>query len=432
MKGACVTDEHGLLARLDELHTLLGAAGNQKLEAVLDHLRQAVQQIVVEHAGMVEELLSVYEQLGVVFEVTRRLPSLQEEPEVISLFLQCMQQSFGRRQVSVLRRGNGSAWRVEGCPLRVDPWIEALIDRARETQKVHVEPVDGHRPPMPFAEIMAGPVFAGSGFVCAIVLTRAPDAPPFRAADMLLLESLLLFCGDMIRNLRLVRELRDTSIAMVRALVNAVDQKDEYTSGHSQRVGYFATMLGKRIGLSEGDLQMLEWAALLHDVGKIGIRDDVLKKTGRLTDEEFAHMKEHPVRSHKVVQQVPQLAAALDGVLYHHERYDGKGYPAGLKGEHIPFQARLIQIADIFDALTSNRSYRAAFHWTKALAIMQEEAGTTVDPSLQKVFDTMIRERLAGGAERWDQMIEEASGFAARAPGVPHAGPDSPQTKELT
>lgn len=140
---------------------------------------------------------------------------------------------------------------------------------------------------------------------------------------------------------------------------------------------------------------MLQWASLLHDVGKIGIRDNVLKKEGKLTPEEFGHIREHPVRSHKVVQEVPQLLQALDGILHHHERYDGSGYPSGLKGEQIPLQARIIQIADVFDALTSNRSYRKAFDWQRALEILQEEAGKTVDPRLQKTFDALIRETLA-------------------------------------
>ncbi len=239
------------------------------------------------------------------------------------------------------------------------------------------------------------------------------STPAFAASDMGLLQSLTTFCGDLIRKKRLVGELHTMSIAMVRALVNAVDQKDEYTSGHSLRVAFFATLIGRELNLPEKELQMLQWSALLHDVGKIGIRDDVLKKAGKLTDEEFAHMKEHPVRSHRVVQQVPQLSDALAGVLHHHERFDGKGYPLGLAGEDIPLQARIIQIADVFDALTSTRSYRSAFQWTKALQIMQEEAGKTLDPRLQQLFDGMMRNRLEGSDNAWEQLVAKANQFIA-------------------
>jgi HD-GYP domain-containing protein (c-di-GMP phosphodiesterase class II) len=158
---------------------------------------------------------------------------------------------------------------------------------------------------------------------------------------------------------------------------------------------------------------MLQWSALLHDVGKIGIRDDILNKQGKLTPEEFRHIQEHPVRSHRVVQQVPQLAAALDGVLYHHERFDGSGYPAGLQGEEIPLQARIIQIADVFDALTSSRSYRPAYDWRKALEILREEAGKTVDPGLQQVFDRHMRAVLESDPKAWERKVERANQFAS-------------------
>lgn len=113
------------------------------------------------------------------------------------------------------------------------------------------------------------------------------------------------------------------------------------------------------------------------------------------------------------MQQVPQLADALDGVLHHHERYDGSGYPAGLKGEEIPLQARIIQIADVFDALTSSRSYRPAFDWQKALAILKEEAGKTVDPRLQEIFDQHIRRQMQSGPQAWKNMVEKANHFAS-------------------
>jgi HD-GYP domain-containing protein (c-di-GMP phosphodiesterase class II) len=176
----------------------------------------------------------------------------------------------------------------------------------------------------------------------------------------------------------------------VRTLVEAVDQKDPYTSGHSNRVGYYAKLLAAELGFDEEQLCVLEWSALLHDVGKIGIRDDVLKKPGKLTDEEFDHIKEHPVRGYNVVRNNPHMREAIDGVLYHHERYDGRGYPRGLVGEAIPLQARIIQIADIFDALTTTRSYRDAFHWRRALEILKQEAGSVVDPQLCTVFVTLI------------------------------------------
>ena len=421
-------------------------------------LTPSVDQLMTEHQGMADELLCLYEQLGIVFEITRKLAGVQNESDVLDLFLDSLRRSFEERTVFAARRrphgwvlesdepteegGSGKRDRQTSRPMVIradrggrvregpggsvssmlaNEWLRGLLDRATESAEggVIVEPVPPGVMPGDIAEAMIAPVISGDALVCSLVLLRTQQSPVFRASEMMLIESLTTFCGDLIRSHRLVGELREMSLAMVRALVNAVDQKDEYTCGHSLRVAYYATTLGQRLGLGEIDLQMLQWASLLHDVGKIGIRDNVLKKEGKLTPEEFGHIKEHPVRSHQVVQEVPQLLQALDGILHHHERYDGSGYPAGLKGEQIPYQARIIQIADVFDALTSNRSYRKAFDWQRALGILQEEAGKTVDPRLQKTFDALIRERLKdaqrdqGGSveSAWERMVEHANRF---------------------
>ncbi|HNQ23616.1 MAG TPA: HD-GYP domain-containing protein [Phycisphaerae bacterium] len=383
--------------------------GGQEAAARLAHLAGRVERFVAEHEGMAEELLSVYEQLGAVFEVTRRLPEVHNEAQVIELFRERLRRSFAGRRVSMVRQRPGErVWVDRAEDLQITPWLAELIEQVCAQGAVRVEtPPTGAAGPQ-VVEVMVAPVRAGNTLVCAAVLSRPQGTAEFRACDMNLLETLIAFCGDLIRNHRLVHELRETSIAMVRTLVTTVDQKDEYTSGHSVRVGYYARLLGARVGLNQNELQTLEWSALLHDIGKIGIRDDVLKKKGKLTPEELAHMREHPTRSFKVVQAVPQLAGALDGVLHHHEHYDGGGYPLGLKGDEIPLQARLIQIADIFDALTSTRSYRGAYDWRKALDILAEEAGTTVDPHLQGVFAALIRERLEHDEGAWRAMLERA------------------------
>lgn len=377
-------------------------------EGLLGDLSRCAAQVMSEHGGMAEELLGVYEQLGAVFEVTRRLPEMRGESEIIKLFLGSLERTFYRCEIVVARCREPGRWAIQGSDLRVGDWLGTLIEKVRQRRQSIVETPPAGEMPDSIPEVMVGGLHSGDSFVCAFVLLRHRDAPEFRSSEMLLIDSLLKFCGDLVTNHRLVRELGELSMAMVRSLVSAVDQKDEYTSGHSLRVSFYATMLGRELGMPDDELQMLEWSALLHDVGKIGIRDDVLKKSGKLTEEEFNHIKEHPVRSYQVVKGVPQLARALDGALYHHEHYDGNGYPEGLKGEDIPLQARIIQVGDIFDALTSSRSYRAAYCWQKALSILQEEAGSTVDPALQPVFDRLIRERLSDDPASWEALVRRA------------------------
>ncbi|MCH8150181.1 MAG: HD-GYP domain-containing protein [Planctomycetes bacterium] len=398
--------------RLEELRFAVSALDpGLGLDEKLWNLSQAAERMVTENAGMADELLGVYEQLGIVFEVTSKLSCAERESEVLDLFRDSLQKTFDRCAIGVMYTCDDGAWYGQGDTIDIDPWMQTLLENAKEGGRVVVEtrPAEGAlRSPV---EVMVSPVFAGDLFVCAITLVRGGGLREFRASDMMLLESLAMFCGDLIRNHRLVIELRAMSVSMVRALVNAIDQKDEYTSGHSLRVGYYATELGKRLRLPKVDLQMLQWSALLHDVGKIGIRDSVLNKRGKLTAEEWAHIQEHPVRSHQVVKEVPQLADALDGVLYHHERMDGQGYPEKLAGEDIPLQARIIQVVDIFDALTSNRSYRGAFEWRGALKILQNDAGIVSDAELVTVFVEMMNDLLGEDEAAWDGLVQRAVQF---------------------
>lgn len=188
--------------------------------------------------------------------------------------------------------------------------------------------------------------------------------------------------------------LKDGSLATIQALAAAVDAKDTYTQGHSQRVARYAAELAAYVGLSKADVDLVFTAGSLHDVGKIGVPDAILKKAGRLTDEERAVMETHPVLGEVIVRKAPQLAATLPGVRNHHERWDGKGYPDGLAGENIPLIARILAVADTFDAMTSDRPYREGMAWEVALEEIAKGAGTQLDPVLARAFVEMMRARV--------------------------------------
>lgn len=192
--------------------------------------------------------------------------------------------------------------------------------------------------------------------------------------------------------------LERTALETVTAFTRVIDARDNYTGGHSARVSRFARFLGAELGLDPEQVQMLEWAGLLHDVGKLGVPERILNKPGRLTREEFEQVKHHPRLGFEMVRPVTGLAPLLDAVLHHHENYDGSGYPDGLAGEGIPLSARIMRIADLYDALTTDRPYRKAMAFEQALAEMRGESGQATDPTLTALFvDAIQRDRATPG-----------------------------------
>ena len=165
----------------------------------------------------------------------------------------------------------------------------------------------------------------------------------------------------------------------VKGLVAAIEAKDPYTRGHAQRVSQLAEMSARAYGLSEERCRAIRYSALMHDIGKLGVWNKVLKKPGKLTPEEFEHMKDHPVLGVEIVSEIDLLQEAIDGVRHHHERMDGHGYPDGLVGDQIPLFARLIMVCDAFDSMTSTRVYRVAKTIEEAFAELRRCAGTQFD-----------------------------------------------------
>lgn len=167
---------------------------------------------------------------------------------------------------------------------------------------------------------------------------------------------------------------------MLDALVVAVDNKDRYTKRHSEDVMRYSLQLATALGLSEKQREVIAAAALLHDVGKIGVPDAILRKPGKLTDDEYKIIQNHPTMGAAIVGAVPALTDTLDGILYHHERWDGAGYPAGLAGEAIPLLGRLMAVADAYSAMTTDRPYRQGMSPGRAQQILREGAGSQCPP----------------------------------------------------
>lgn len=185
-------------------------------------------------------------------------------------------------------------------------------------------------------------------------------------------------------------ENRELFLGSIRMLAAAIDEKDPYTRGHSGRVAKYSSLIAQELGMSAAELDKLRIAALLHDVGKIGVDDRVLKKPGALTDEEFAIMKTHTVKGANIMRPVSQLKEMLPGIELHHEHMDGRGYPYGLSGPQIPLMARIIGVADTLDAMTTNRPYQTAMELDYAMSRIKALAGTKFDPAIVTALEAAV------------------------------------------
>ncbi len=185
---------------------------------------------------------------------------------------------------------------------------------------------------------------------------------------------------------RAARENRELFLAAVRALAEAIDAKDPYTRGHSERVAAYAATIAAEMGLSPGEVERVRLSALLHDVGKIGVDDRIIRKPTALSEEEFQIMKTHPIKGAAIMAAIPQLADVIPGMKYHHEKYSGGGYPEGLRGEEIPLQARIVTVADTFDAMTTTRPYQQAMETDYVVERIRNYAGARYDPLVVEAF----------------------------------------------
>jgi len=216
-------------------------------------------------------------------------------------------------------------------------------------------------------------------------INRRSDRP-FDGEDQRLFESLARQVGIAIENARLYEEVKETFLSTAATLAEAIEKRDPYTGGHVRRVVDISLAIGEELGLKPEEKETLELAAILHDVGKIGIRDGVLLKHGPLTPEELAHIRLHPQLGAEILAPIRQLEAVIPAVRHHQERCDGQGYPQGLKGDEIPLASRVIAVADAFDAMTTDRPYRPRLSDEAAATEIERCAGSQFDPKVAEAF----------------------------------------------
>jgi len=227
----------------------------------------------------------------------------------------------------------------------------------------------------------------------AMVLQEKMDGAPFSDDDLNLLSTLSGHTIVAIENAWLYEKLKTNYFSTIQSLVNALEASDRYTKGHSERVRFIAVEIARQIGLAPSEIEALEHAAILHDIGKIGVDTALLNKEQALSSEEFKVIKAHPVIGEEILGPIDTLSGVRTTILQHHEHFDGSGYPLGLAGEEITLKARILAVADTFDAMVSQRPYRGAMSVKNALEELKRQAGTQFDSSVVSAFMSIMNSR---------------------------------------
>jgi HD-GYP domain-containing protein (c-di-GMP phosphodiesterase class II) len=257
------------------------------------------------------------------------------------------------------------------------------------------------------SQVLVQPVMRG-GRVVGAVLAGGSAAADHEISSIVtqLIDAAVTHLSTFLENVTLFAEQRGLFLGTLHALTASIDAKDPYTRGHSERVSVLGALMAAGLGWDSEQIEHTRVAGLLHDVGKIGIPEAVLCKPGRLNENEFAIIKRHPSIGYNILKGIPLLAPMLPGVLHHHERWDGSGYPSGLTGEEIPIVGRILCMADAYDAMRSNRSYRPRLTPERAMSEIASCAGTQFDPALSALFARL-------DLSAFDASLERSSNRAA-------------------
>jgi len=376
------------------------------LDAMLDILAEESSK---EHEldSLATELALRYEEIGILYEIDEKIPLRSHSSRVLEYVIEkvfsvinCSCLVWIANESSVSNIGGGDCeifWKPGERPsrstvlrLEVEQLARALYDRAIKSGGAEVVASLDRDPELralasELNSVLCLPLRVESDFYGCLVAFK-PRGDQFTSYELKLMKTLARKSAFVLRDSRLYEDLDSLFFNLIKLLVNTIENKDEYTKGHSQRVRTFTVRLGELMGISKDEIETLNLSGLLHDIGKQGIPDAVLKKEGRLTEEERALINTHPIRGVNLIKHIKQFEKCLPHIRHHHERIDGNGYPDGLKGDQIPLGARIIAVADTYDALTSDRCYRPRFSSDKAFDIIEEVSGTQLDADIAKLL----------------------------------------------
>jgi hypothetical protein len=352
---------------------------------------------------MAGELSDRYEELHLVYAIDRQVQDMDSGEDVFGSLLESWAEHMDADVAAFIKPGENLCVSATNLSKPIHNLDLVLVEMRGDLYRfahssrqpiVMNDPADPRRAyiftDMPF-KILCCPVFQDKSVVAILVLLNHAHKEDFSNSDRKLGEVLANHLSSLSRMHSMLAETSKFNQQMAAALIEAVEAKDPYTRGHSERVHYIAMEIGRALRLPARELDNLFWGSLLHDVGKIGIPDAVLCKPGRLTRDEFTFIMVHPERSYEILRHIDRLKGAVPGARHHQEKYDGTGYPHGLAGNDIPYNARIIAVADTYDSITSSRAYRAGRSHEVAMAEIVRVAGTQLDPGVIAVFEQVCR-----------------------------------------
>ncbi|MCH8923098.1 MAG: HD domain-containing protein [Planctomycetes bacterium] len=377
---------------------------------LMDHWvsRQRIDQLEQEVDSLTTNLTSTYEEISLLHRLTQRLHISSKEEDLGQMALEWLHEalpaeSFALELVPVAEEGTTTHdARTESvvltyadCPLD-EQRIEQLIEHFSLGPNsgplvINRQTTEQSDWPLPeFRQLIVVPLAEGENLFGWLAAVNHVNNEEFGTVEASLLSSVATILGIHSGNTDLYRQQAEFLADVVRAMTSAIDAKDPYTCGHSERVARVAVCLGRELGLDAETLNTIYLSGLLHDVGKIGIDDHILRKPGKLTNAEYEHIKQHPELGYRILAGLKQLDDILPGVLHHHEQWCGGGYPHGLAGEDIPRLARIISVADAFDAMGSDRPYRLGMPDERLDAILRDGSGKQWD---ERVIEAFFRAR---------------------------------------
>ncbi len=361
---------------------------------------------------LTEKLLESFDELNILYDTTRSLAKVYNAKEIVEVALAQVEEILHPEKAAIFMlhdsqyitiiSGYGFPPYFIGRKVEIkDTVYDEVVKRRRS---LLTDDIKYQRPPVQrdllalnerliFHPACLIPMMVNEEVIGIASLSHKRDKQPFTARDVKFLITIATQTAFAIQTAQLVGNLKKSFLVTVRALSAAIDAKDAYTHGHSERVSEYALGIGQTLGMSQSELEQLELASLLHDVGKIGIPENILNKKGPLSPQEMDIVRQHTLKGVEILNGVSHMDTIITAVRNHHERYDGRGYPDGLSHEQIPLLAKIIAIADSFDAMTSDRPYRSKCPEKKAIREIEDNSGSMYDPKMVWAFTKWIQEK---------------------------------------